>query len=485
MAESRAQEQSPPLSQAAAYYRELLTPVLRGRRFVLIGGPLVGLGGLGAQLCALGAEKPFLLGSGVGTGAPPDPRAAECFSLDLRVSTLSAEFRAVAAALRDPSPALVSALDRWDPERRAQVAGLIVLGEVPGVAGRPRYARPPAAWAALEDKCAVEALWEAAGIPRAPSRVVDARAAPLLAAARDLDRGAGAVLAGDAREGVHGGAEGLRWVREAAEVREAAAFFAPRCDRVRVMPFLEGVPCSIHGIVLPDFVAALRPIELVTLRRPADARLLYAGLGTTWDPPAADREAMRALARRLGELLRERVAFRGPFTVDGVLTAEGFRPTELNPRFGAGLGLLAGAMPALPLAPLMLAAAEGEDLDYRPAWLEEVVVAEADRRRAGRGARWLEVVREDSVERDLVEEPGGGYRRARPGEEPHATLVHGPGSLGSFLSFAPRPDRLRPGRLLAPVVVQGLAAADRELGTGIGPLETAREMRPATGGVAV
>lgn len=482
MAESRAQERSPAYREAVAYYRELLAPVVRGRRFLLIGGPVVGLAALGAQLRALGAERPFLLGSCVGTGAPPDPAAAECFSLDLRVPTVTEEFRATAAALRDPSPALVAALDRWDPERSARVTGAIVLGEVPSVAGRSRYAGRPPAWEALEDKCAVEALWDAAGIARAPSRVAAAEPRSLAAAARDLDRGLGTVWSGDARDGIHGGAEGLRWVRERAEEHEAAAFFTARCDRVRVMPFLEGVPCSIHGIVFPDFVAALRPVELVTLRRPSDATLLYSGLGTTWDPRTADREAMRSLARRVGELLRERVAFRGPFTVDGVMTAEGFRPTELNPRFGAGLGLMAASMPALPLAPLMLAAAEGEDLDYRPAQLERVVLEEADRRRAGRGSRWFQAARDKTVERALVAEPGGGYRPARSGEEPDATLVLGPGPTGSFLAFSPRPEALRPGTFLAPFVVRGLAAADELLGTEIGALETAREVRGSAGG---
>ena len=41
------------------------------------------------------------------------------------------------------------------------------------------------------------------------------------------------------------------------------------------MPFLDGVATSVHGIVLPDGVAVLRPVELVTLRQGHDLR--YAG----------------------------------------------------------------------------------------------------------------------------------------------------------------------------------------------------------------
>ena len=39
------------------------------------------------------------------------------------------------------------------------------------------------------------------------------------------------------------------------------------------MPFLDGVPCSIHGMVLPDGTAALRPVEIAMLRDPATRSL--------------------------------------------------------------------------------------------------------------------------------------------------------------------------------------------------------------------
>ena len=57
-------------------------------------------------------------------------------------------------------------------------------------------------------------------------------------------------------------------------------------------------------------------------------------------PAGGVREEMREAARRVGEQLRAEVEFRGAFTLDGVATADGFRPTELNPRFGAGLEVI-------------------------------------------------------------------------------------------------------------------------------------------------
>ena len=52
------------------------------------------------------------------------------------------------------------------------------------------------------------------------------------------------------------------------------------------MPVLEGIPCSIHGVVLPDQVLAFRPVELLCYRRVGRPHLLYAGAATTFDPPS-------------------------------------------------------------------------------------------------------------------------------------------------------------------------------------------------------
>ena len=158
------------------------------------------------------------------------------------------------------------------------------------------------------------------------------------------------VWTGDARDGFNGGGNFVRWLRDDHDRAAAEAFFRPRCDRVRVMPFLEGVPCSIHGFVLPDGTAALRPVEIVIAAGPGhpDVRPT-AGSGRTWDPPAADREAMRAAVHRVGAHLQRAHGYRGAFGIDGVLTADGFRPTELNTRMSAGATRSRGRPPVLHL----------------------------------------------------------------------------------------------------------------------------------------
>ncbi|MCZ6783952.1 MAG: hypothetical protein O7G30_11660 [Proteobacteria bacterium] len=460
---------------AAAHYREILKPVFRDEKMLLIGGPIVGLAGLAFQMGKLSGQRPFLLGSFRGTGPLPEPDLADWFSLDIRSPSIMDEFRSYEGALRNLPPEARAAIEAWDPDGRARAAGLIVLSEVAEVAGRRAYGRRRAEWLTFEDKLAAEALWRELDVAHAPSEIVPAEPQALRAAAGRLDRGQGSVWAGDAREGIHGGAEGTRWVRTDAEMDAAGAFFAGQCDRVRVMPFLEGIPCSIHGIVFPDTVVAFRPVELVTLRSASEG-LLYAGLGTFWDPLDADREAMRALARRVGAAMRERAGFVGAFTIDGVVAEEGFLPTEINSRFGAGLGSIGAALPTLPLAALTLAVAEGETLDYRPEWLEEVMVREADRHRSGQGARVLHQPREETVTRELVGD-GDGFRFANDEEEGDASLILGPAAAGAFLRISPRPERMPRGGSLAPFVVKAFAFADRALGTGLGPLEAARDVR--------
>jgi hypothetical protein len=288
-----------------------------------------------------------------------------------------------------------------------------------------------------------------------------------------LDVGAGTVWAGDARDGFNGGAVFVHWVRNRDDAARARAHLAAHCDRVRIASFVDGVPCSIHGMVFDDHVATFRPVELIVLRSPTEG-LLYAGVATYWDPSAADREAMRALACRVGHALREEVAFRGAFTIDGIMGADGFVATELNPRFGAGLRPVGGASLQLLVVHRLLTA--GYDLDYRPEALEQLAVEHADGHRAG--ACYLPVAgdaAETSVH-DLVFD--GGWRLARDGEARDALVELGPRASGpgAFVRIAREATSPLPAPFAA-LAAGILTAVDEHLGLELGRLSAAAAVR--------
>ena len=468
---------SPLPEEARAYYRALLRPVFESRRFVLPGNIAVGLGNVALELRGLGAARPFVVAGSHGTGPLPPREDAELRVLDVRGTDPLEHNRNVQCALADLPSAVQDAVDAWDPDGLARTLHTDPLAEPRPVAGRAAYAARPRAWIDLEDKVVIDAFWDTVGVPRAPSTIVAAEHGALRTAAGALDRGHGTVWAPDAREGANAGAVALRWVRPGDDGRQAAEDLARIADSVRVMPFLEGIPASIHGVVFPDAVVAFRPVEMLVLRPATGDRLFYAGCSTWFDPRPDDRERMRELARRVGTELRERVGFRGSFGIDGILAEEGFLPTELNPRLGAGVSTLAGALGDFPLILLCLAVAEGEELDYRPELLEQAVVEAADANRVCGGGRTTERTLTDTGTFDLVHD-GDDYRAAEAGEEPEATLLFGPGPIGGFLRFTLNPERNAPGPPSAPQAARAFRLADRLLRTEFGDLEAARNVKP-------
>jgi hypothetical protein len=441
-------------------YRELLRPLFAGRRVILSGGVVQGAAGQVGALRDLGAERCLVIG-GRGTGAFPDEADAEVVVVDLPAADMVEEIRAWERLHAEPPPEVCAALDRYDPDGGALLL-LPPFDTARLVAGRSAWGARPPSWTALEDKTTVDGLCDRAGVARPPSEVVDVDPELLRAAADRLDAGAGTVWAGDASAGFNGGAVCVHWVRDEADAAAAAAALTGRCRRARVTPFLEGVPCSIHGFVTGDGVAVLRPVELVTLRAPTAPRLRYAGTSTVWDPEPADREAMRDVARRIGGALRAEVGYRAFFTVDGVLTAEGFRPTEVNPRFGAGLLGMRDALPDLPL-PLLHRAAIAGAIDPPAADLEAVLLPAADATRSA--AAWL-VVPGPPVDHPEEAELGEGVR-----------VELGPSAMGRFVRVVFDAAALPPGRPVGPAAAAALAQADVRFGLGVGPLEAAVAVR--------
>ena len=449
--------------------------LVAGRKVVIVGGVAAGATSKVRQLRQWGASDVLVIAQGVGTGALPGPDEALVTVIqEARAATLTEEVRSWVGFAANPPAAARAALEDFDPQGTA-LALLTAFAQVDRYCGRESLGGRTPAFAALEDKSLNDALWDAAGVTRAPSRVVAADRRSILDAATALDAGAGTVWSADASDGMNGGGDRVRWVRTPSDAQDALALLLPRTRQVRVMPFLEGVPCSIHGFVLPDGISVFRPVEQVILRAKTASHFVYAGTSTWWDPRDDDRLQMREVARRVGRHLQECDDFRGGYSVDGILTCDGFRPTELNPRFSGGLGTIAKAVPDLPLELLAAATMRGIDVGATATGLESLLVQAADANRYG--SAYLIMAAPGPAESESLDVTGGpmDLRLAGSGDLVTGTVERGPANLGSLVRFTP--VKMTPGMRLAPYAVAAFALTDRLWGTGIGSVVPAPDVR--------
>lgn len=473
------------MGRDTAWLHRNLEAALAGRLVVLCGDVLAQLDDIENVLLDHGVPRVLLIAGSHGTGHIAAATARDAVILNTTGDGVMGGIRAFGAALDHLDNEVRARIDAFDPDHEA-VAILPLFGDQQEVAGRPVFGRREPAWVALEDKTTVDALWDACGVPRAPALVVPAERAALEEAATTLDAGDGTVWVADNRTGWHGGAAYLRWVVDAESADKATVFLAGSADRVRVMPFLDGLPCSIHGWVLPGATITLRPCEMVVLRERHRPRLVYASAATSWTPTATDRDEMRAIARRTGEYLRATHGYRGVFTVDGVMTVDGFRPTELNTRFGGALNALLRAT-RMPGYLLHLASVARPDLDWRADDLEAVLRAATAAHVAG---GWVLVDRApgggltETVGLALRREPDGSLAVVdapvdAPADAPEhgaaGTITWGPTPAGGMLrvSLAGHPA----GEPAGPATAEALNVAAGALGVELADLVAAPSLR--------
>jgi hypothetical protein len=461
---------------AEGTHQTMLRSVVADRPWIVAMDVLVSAAAVAKQLKELGASRCLAIGASRGTGRLP--QGVDMIGLGLGGTSMMDAIRVAEVGLDDLPDHARATVDAFDPDGEARVIRPFYSAGRP-VGGRRTYGVRDLRWRALEDKTVIDALWDAVGVPRAPSRIVSSRREDLDVASAAIDAGDGVVWAGDNRSGWHGGGVYTRWVKTTAQADAAHRHLSAECDEIRVMPLLEGIPCSIHGMVFPEQVIALRPCEMLVLRRP-DGSFFYVAAATLWDPPPSDREEMRALARQVGRHLRQQLGYRGVFTIDGVMTAAGFRPTELNPRFGAGINLMTQGMAELPLMLLNFALIEGEDLDWQPEALEAHILDHADTNRRFR----LGAMVHDPIDASVSVRLGVGTDDTLwplgDGEEAEETieLFADPVSSGCYINARMHtPALARSGRSAAPLAAALLREADQRWGLGIGPLMVSPDRR--------
>jgi hypothetical protein len=178
----------------------------------------------------------------------------------------------------------------------------------------------------------VDTLWDAAGVPRARSIVSDGTA-DLAMLGAIIDQGTGVVCSCQLiGAGPSAGGDGIWWWRNGPPPTTVPTA-EPGTWRVRLMPLLEGVPVRLHGLALATRIIPFPPMELVTLPRPEQGTFLCAGAVPIRD----DATNLITQTERVGARLRDRLGYRGGFSVDGILTATGFLPTDLNARLTSAM----------------------------------------------------------------------------------------------------------------------------------------------------
>lgn len=415
--------------------------IVEGKRWIVTPDAAAGASRLVERLKDLGARAVMVIAGTEGVGDLPK---ADAFHYTRTGGTsMMTGIREFVAAIESPSDAMIAAIDRFDPDREAIVLAMGYL-RIQDLAGRSLYGARPHSWAELEDKMIADALFSDAGVATAPHEVVSVRDAA--DAHRRLRGPLGSVWVADNKEGWHGGGEYVRWVRTDEQIGQVTDWFDAHADMVRVMPFLDGIPSSIHGFVTHNGVAVFFPIEMTILRTLDEPGFYYARGSNFWTPTDDVTETMRDAARSVGALIHDRVGYLGGFGIDGVCTADGWYPTELNPRMSLG-HFLQGEAADLPIATMERTLVEG-DVEIDAAALEDAVAAAVATSRYGTMMFPLDETHGPDSLRFVFDD--GGAHAVGEDEEADGTMHIGPSAFGGIIFARFEPSRTPVGPSIAP-----------------------------------
>lgn len=455
--------------------RESLCASVAGRDFVLMGAPMPTIERDARLLEALGARQVLRIGSRASFEPAPADRL-HVYVDDVLAHDPRERFSRWEAFLAEPTREVRDAVDRFDPAGTAQLVAFRPLvvdhfgdRELPG-------ARRPS-WARFERKTQALALFDATRTPHPPMTVLDVRDVPKsqfreISYARAFKgrNGSGAVWSADPLDGPASGARFVRRARNNEEISSAYQYFSMSAGSVLVTPFVEGIPCSMHGFVTKAGTAAFRSIESVVLRR--GPRFSYAGAASRWQAPPDVQSTMQECAKRVGEWLHENLGYRGGFTLDGILGESGFVANEVNTRPGDAARYFYEAVPGIPFETLtVLEAADAVDLDVDE--LERAILDAPPYEFARLHLR----VREEPgpVSEHAVRVDAAGAEVVPPAHA-NAHVRHEPWAGGGRIVMEFDRKLVAPGHSVASVVRDLAQVANDRFGLDLGQLEAARDV---------
>jgi hypothetical protein len=179
---------------------------------------------------------------------------------------------------------------------------------------------------------------------------------------------------------------------------------------------------------------------------------------------------MRQLARRLGQHLATEFGYRGAYGIDGVMTVEGFRVTELNPRLSGGMTRLGRAIPEAQLELVQLNALLGRDIGITAAAYEEKVTRLADQTRFVDAMAISKTLDSRSSFEVPVTVGVDRLEVAGADDDVIGAVTRGPSPMGTYIRLTTLPGVIALGDRAAPLSVLLHEFADRMWDTGFGEL---------------
>ncbi len=364
-----------------SFYKKQLEKYIFDQRFILVGAPKAWMTG-GSELIAknlmdLGAQKVLMIvnESYLQNNITDFPRD---YYIGIKVPGSNErdylkQMATYFTAIGDNAVTLEQQLREYDPGHRAMVIGPAWL-KGKELLGRKVIGYRPDQWTEFEfDKIGVDRFFDSVGVPRANSLVVETKHFDFQDCWRRYDQGKGIVLVG---EGKFTGGSGLLFVKNRNSVTVVHGWLRNKSiSKLKVVSNLSGPAFCSHGFVLNDSCVTTQPYESISLEKCVEGEIEWVGSSSALVVREDVCNRIHRFTEQVGSQLRQTLNYRGSFSLDGVLTPDGPKFTEINTRMGASGHMASMIWDPVPgfLQLLDIFIREYPEEDFKPSKLQKLI----------------------------------------------------------------------------------------------------------------
>ncbi len=327
--------------ETPSFYKKMLKEYIYDQRFVLVGAAKSWVTG-GSELIAknlmdLGAQKVLMIVNESYLQSDTMDFPSDCY-IGIGVPSSNEwdyleQMVTYFAAIRDNSVVLEQHMEKFDPDHQARVIGPAWLKEKE-LLGRKVIGHRPDQWTEFEfDKIGTDQFFDSVGVPRVDSLVIETRYFDFQECWKRYDQGKGIVLVGD---GNFTGGCGLQFIKSSNNLNAAHQWLRNKSiSKVKVESNLPGPAFCCHGFVLNNSCATTLPYESISLEKSQQGEIEWIGSSSAFVVSEDEHKSISRFTEQVGNQLRQTLNYRGSFCLDGVLTPDGPKFTEINTRLGA------------------------------------------------------------------------------------------------------------------------------------------------------